>query len=192
MVLVPEHTLTLAVPRTGVTVRDLDAMPEDPAVRYELVAGTLLVNPAPRQRHQIAVADLGRILDRACPDDLIVVPAPQDVRLGGDTSLQPDLLVVRLSDVDLDDHVAHYPLLVVEVVSPSSELIDLGLKRTLYARMQIPSYWVVHPGEDWVMAFDLHDSVYDLVHRADGDGLLTVQKPFPVSFRPNDLLARFR
>ena len=185
-------SVTLPIRPGGFTVDDLDDLPETGSTRYELIDGVLLVSPAARQRHQLAVDDLATILKRACPADQVIVPAAQDVRRGSHTNLAPDLLVIRRSDVDLDSHVVSAPLLVVEVVSPSSRRIDLGLKREAYAEMGIPSYWVVDPSQDWVRVLDLAGDSYDVTADAHGDDLLAVERPFPVSFRPTDLLARFR
>ncbi|MGH8940591.1 MAG: Uma2 family endonuclease [Actinomycetes bacterium] len=191
MVTVPA-SITLPIRPDGFTVDDLDALPETGSIRYELVDGTLLVSPAARHRHQLAIGDLVDVLKAACPPDLVVVPAAQDVRGGPRTSLQPDLLVERLADIDLDAHVAPAPLLVVEVISPSSRRFDLLVKREVYAEMGVPSYWVLHPAEDWVKVFELRHGEYDEVASAQGDDLLRVERPFPVTFRPTDLLARFR
>lgn len=186
------ESITLPIRPEGFRVEDLDELPEFGSIRYELVDGVLLVSPAARHRHQIAIGDLGDLLKAFCPAEQVVIAAAQDVRCGERTSLQPDLLVERLSDIDLDEHVARAPLLVVEFVSPSSRRIDLGLKREVYADMGVSSYWVVHPAEDWVRAYELREGDYDLVASAQGDELLAVERPFPVSFRPTDLLARFR
>lgn len=184
--------VTLPVRPEGFTVDDLDGLPESNTIRYELVDGVLLVSPAARYRHQIAIDDLATLLKAACPPDVVIVPFGQDVRRGSHTSLQPDLLVERQADIDLDAHVARAPLLVVEMVSPSSRRFDLGIKRDAYAEMGIPSYWVVHPAEDWVHVYELAGGAYELVTSAQGEEEVRVAHPFPVSFRPTDLLARFR
>ncbi len=96
-----------------------------------------------------------------------------------------------MSDINLEEHVPA-PLLVVEMVSPSSRRFDLGLKREVYAEMNVPSYWVVHPADDWVRVYELREGDYELVASANGEDPLRVERPFPVTFRPTDLLARFR
>jgi Uma2 family endonuclease len=148
--------------------------------------------PPPGIATQLAIGDLVDILKAACPAELVVIPAAQDVRRGERTRLQPDLLVERLSDIDLDEHVARAPLLVVEMLSPSSRRIDLGLKREVYAETGVPSYWVVHPAEDWVRAYELQEGDYQLVASAAGDEPVRVEQPFALTLRPTDLLARFR
>jgi Uma2 family endonuclease len=50
------------------------------------------------------------------------------VRLADDTVLQPDLLVTRRSDTT-ERNLPVAPLLAIEVLSPSTRLIDLNLKR---------------------------------------------------------------
>jgi len=185
-------TVSLPIRPDGFTIADIDALPESRGIRYELIDGVLFVSPMPRWRHQLVVDSLGEVLKRSCPPELVVHPQEQDVRLGERTNLVPDLLVARLTDIDLDDHVAVAPLLVVEVVSPSSRAMDLRVKLEVYEEMGIPSYWVVHPADDWVRAYEIRKGVYELVAEAEGDGLFEVGNPFPVTFRPTDLLARFR
>lgn len=185
-------SVSLPIRPDGYTIADLDALPEPNCMRFELVDGVLIVSPSPKHRHQLLIDSLGEVLKRACPPDLVVIPAGQDVRTGDRTNLVPDLLVERLIDIDLDDHVAPAPVLVVEVISPSSRRIDVGLKLEVYAEMGVPSYWVLHPVDDWVRVYELEDDSYVLVAAAHGDEQLRAEQPFPVSFRPTDLLARFR
>lgn len=185
-------SVSLPIRPDGYTIADLDALPEPNGMRFELVDGVLIVSPSPKHRHQLLIDSLGEVLKRACPPDLVVIPAGQDVRTGDRTNLVPDLLVERLIDIDLDDHVAPAPVLVVEVISPSSRRIDVGLKLEVYAEMGVPSYWVLDPVDDWVRVYELEDDSYVLVAAAHGDEQLRAEQPFPVSFRPTDLLARFR
>jgi len=77
------------------------------------------------------------------------------------------------------------------MVSPSSRRFDLGVKRDAYAEMGIPSYWVVHPAEDWARVYDVAGGAYELVHVGAGRGG-TGGTPVPGRFRPTDLLARSR
>ena len=47
---------------------------------------------------------------------------------------------------------------VVEVISPSTALIDLNLKRDLYQKHGVQEYWIVHPLDRWVMVYLLGDT----------------------------------
>ena len=176
--------LVTTLPRRPLTVDDLELMPDD-GHRYELIDGTLIVSPSPSLRHQIVHANLMELLLRACPENLRVLSAPLDVVLADDTSVQPDLLVVPR---DLPGpKVRQAPVLAVEVVSPSSRLIDLNLKRARYERAGVPSYWVVDPDELRLVAWELRDAAYVEVAAVSDDVAWTAERPFRVTVNPHQL-----
>lgn len=137
----------MGMPATGFWTRDaVLALPED-GNRYELVDGELLVSPSPRGVHQAGVAELFRLVDpyvrahrmgRVC-----FSPADLDFRSG--QLLQPDLFVgARVGSRDPVDWTDYgIPLLVVEVLSPSTEHHDRVTKRRHYQRAGVPVYWIV-------------------------------------------------
>jgi Uma2 family endonuclease len=174
----------------GFTVDDLEEMPND-GRRYELIDGVLVVSPAARPRHQIAAESLGDVLKQACPSHLFVIASPIDVQHGPHTCLQPDTVVVRRADLDLDDAFRKIPVLVVEVVSPNSLDFDLGLKLRAYARLGVPHYWVLHPGDRWVRVHEADGDTYRQVTHVAAAETCEVERPFAVRFRPGDLLAGF-
>jgi Uma2 family endonuclease len=79
------------------------------------------------------------------------------------------------------------PLLVVEVRSPSTALIDLHRKKAVFEKFGVPSYWIVdpEPGRPELTVFELRDSGYVL--EATSTQTLTVSRPFTVSVNPADL-----
>lgn len=169
------------------TRADLDAMPED-GRRYELIDGSLVVTPAPLRRHQRAVGNLYLLLRQACPPELEVLLAPFDVVLAVDTVVQPDLLVTRRSDTtERDLPVA--PLLALEVLSPSTRHIDLGLKRARYETAGSPSYWVFDPEEPALTIWELEQGRYVERGRVAGDDEWRVTTPYHLSLRPSALLS---
>lgn len=168
------------------TADDLATVPDD-GHRYELVDGTLIVTPAPSTRHQRAVARLLKALLDAAPEHLEVLTAPYDVRLADDTVLQPDVLVCRR--VDLTEHnLPTAPLLAVEVLSPSTRLVDLTLKHGRYEAAGCPSYWVVDPDEPSLRAWELRDGAYRQTGVAIGSEEYWATLPCPVSLVPDDLV----
>lgn len=168
------------------TVDDLDAIPDD-GNRYELLDGMLLVTPSPSRGHQFASSRLQRLLDGACPDDLLVISAPMDVRYGTDTSLQPDLLVVPREGF-ADQQRPLRPLLVVEILSPSTRLVDLGLKKARYELAACPTYGVVDPITPAITVWELVDGTYVETTRATGRDALSVERPYSLSIVPEDLV----
>lgn len=175
------------MPREGDwTVADLEGLPDD-GLQYELADGVLLVSPAPRPIHQRAISRLNSLLNAAVPPELEVFFAPLDFQPTRRTSLQPDLLVVRRTDVG-ELNITAPLLLAVEVLSPSTRAKDLILKHGLYRDSCVGSYWVVDPVVPSITAWDLVDGAYVEVARAEGDQAVTLTAPFTVTVTPSALL----
>jgi Uma2 family endonuclease len=173
--------------RSGPFTRaDLDAMPDD-GRRYELVDGALLVTPAPGSRHQGMVVELIALLHSACPPNLRVFTAPYDVTLAEDTVVQPDVLVTRRADVQ-ERGLFTAPALAVEVLSPSTRLVDLELKRARYEQAGVASYWVVDPVALTLTAWRMQDGGFVLVAEVGGDETFSTTEPFPVEVSPARLV----
>ena len=172
------------------TSEDLVALPED-GWRHELVDGALVMTPSPSARHQIAAFELAVRLRSSCPPDLVVMVAPFDVALAADTVLQPDVLVARRADLT-GHELPRPPLLAVEVLSPSTRHIDLGLKRSRYEAAGCPSYWVVDPGADdqpaSLVAWELLDGAYVEAARVVGEETWQARSPYDVSVVPAALV----
>lgn len=125
---------------------DLDLLPDD-GNRYEVVDGELFVTPAPSLAHQ-AVTDEFHSRLRGFVKSLRVgwvYFAPGDVHLDTRNRVQPDIFVVPRTAAGRpeDWRSAPRPILVVEVLSDSTERRDLGPKRELYSSAGIAEYWIV-------------------------------------------------
>jgi Uma2 family endonuclease len=168
------------------TRRDLASVPDD-GHRYELVDGALIVTPAPSTRHQSAVVELTVLLRAACPSELKVLVAPFDVALADDTVMQPDVLVARRDDLT-DRDLPAAPVLAVEVLSSSTRLIDLNLKRARYEAAGCPAYWVVDPDEPSLTVWEMRDGVYVQVADVHGEESFIAALPYGVTITPDSLV----
>src|ERR671915_118524 len=102
-----------------------------PWPRYELIAGELIVTPAPGFIHQIVVLELARVLADYCDRERVglVVTSPSDLELVAGTITQPDIFIVPFDVLPEDPTAATWSLvtslhLAVEVISPSSARTD--------------------------------------------------------------------
>jgi Uma2 family endonuclease len=170
------------------TVHDLDRMPDD-GRRYELVDGVLIVSPAPGTPHQLVVGEVAYVLRQLCPRGLRVLPGP-GVRMSMETELIPDIVVSRFEHIG-GARITDPPLLAVEVRSPSTALVDLNIKKAVYERFGIESYWIVVPDAEKpeVIVFELHDGQYEQVAQVAGDEPFAAARPFPVDLTPSRLVA---
>jgi len=173
------------------TVAELDRMPDD-GHRYELLDGVLVVSPRPGNPHQEVAAELLGLLRAACPAGLRALPEPA-IQVSGQTEFAPDLVVIRQEQVQAAK-CTEPPLLVVEVRSPSTALIDLNLKKAAYERFGVQSYWVVIPDPDTpeLIVFELRAGRYAQAARVSGDQPFAAIRPFAVEVVPARLVAGLR
>lgn len=137
----------MVMPAAGFWTRgSVLALPED-GNRYELVDGELLVSPGPRGAHQAGVAELFRLVDPYARAHKIgrVCFSPADLDFRSGQLLQPDLFVgARVGSRDPVDWTDYgIPLLVAEVLSPSTAHHDRVTKRWYYQRAGVPVYWII-------------------------------------------------
>jgi Uma2 family endonuclease len=170
------------------TVAELDRMPDD-GHRYELLDGVLFVSPRPTPAHQVVAFTLASTLDRACPPGWQVVPDPALI-VASDTEFAPDIVVVSRDQLS-GAKITKPPVLVVEVRSPSTALIDLNLKKAAYERFGVRSYWVVIPDRDKpeLIVFELRGGRYEEAATAAGDEPFATLRPFAVEVVPARLVA---
>lgn len=179
------------LPHRHFTEHDLALTPED-GRRYELVEGALIVSPLSTVAHQVVVACLAGLLYAAAPPG--VVPLHRVGVRAARSVLVPDVVVVPTSVAVADAAVVapEHVVLVVEVVSSDSVTMDRVTKPSLYAAVGIPAYWRVerdHPGGVLLAVHELDGDSYRLVEEVVGDAEAVVERPFPLRFRPAELLA---
>jgi Uma2 family endonuclease len=171
--------------RSGFTIDDLADFPSD-GNRYELIEGSLHVTPAPIWNHQRIVVNLMYLLRSACPPEREVLVAPFDVVLGPDTMVEPDVLVTRPAPGETK-RLEGPPLLVVEVLSPTTRLYDLGTKMMAYRQAGVPAHWAFDP-----LVPSLTERRWDgddeQVRVIEADEEATFDWPFPVTVVPARLL----
>jgi Uma2 family endonuclease len=173
-------TTALNLPeRQDWTVDDLASLPQD--LRYELIDGRLIL-PSPTAMHQIFGWDVGLALRVNCPAGYVAVP-DLSLKINYRNEPRPDVVVInrkhlRVSPVPVED-----TILAVEIISPSSRLIDTNAKMKNYAAAGVPSYWIIDPqraGGVMLTEYALGDSGrYEFVSATDQ--VFTTEVPYPVT-----------
>lgn len=170
----------------GLTRADLEAMPDD-GHRYELVDGVLLVSPSPRPLHQRAVLRLSIALERRCPPDFEVLPAPVDVVISERTVIIPDVVIGRAGDFT-EKALVGAPILAVEVLSPRTRRVDLEIKRGLLEQAGCLNYWIVDTEIPAITCLALRGHGYLEIAHPRGAEVVEIDEPFPVRLCPQDLV----
>ena len=159
--------------------------------KYELVNGKLIpiaigTGKHGETLHQIYKAFDSEIDKHSYPwtvmQGKIGVRCPRGIGL--DTVRIPDVVVMHRNDwqalqeresvIDFD---LSAPLLVIEVISPSTKNIDYRTKRTEYAARDIPEYWIIDPLEAKVTVLINSDGWYDITEFFDSDRLISTTFP---------------
>ena len=146
------------------TYADLNDLPAD-SNRYEIVAGELIVTPAPRFEHQFVLANILEFLKTWLEQERRwrAFPAPIDLVVGPYDVVQPDVMVLETNEIDRFREIGvvdRPPRVVVEVLSPGTASTDLRAKLALYARFGVPEYWTIDPRTRDMTIFVLEAEMY--------------------------------
>jgi Uma2 family endonuclease len=143
----PEIGLPLSTNLKYWTVQDYHQMSDlgilDPTERTELIAGQIVLMTAKGTPHVITLQLLAtNIQDRLGKSALIRTQDP--IRLDNFSEPEPDLAIVKGTILDYAEHhpVPEDIYLVIEVADSTLKQ-DCEVKDKLYARSNIPEYWVV-------------------------------------------------
>lgn len=170
------------------TVDDMENMPDD-EFRYELDDGVLIVSPAPTPLHQLVLGQLQFVLQTACPAGFLVLQTT-GITISRFQYRIPDLMVLRRAAFTAES-LEQPPDLAVEVASPSTRLYDRRRKKDVYQEFGIGSYWIVDPDleKPALTVFELRRGRYVETAQVTEEEQVTVQRPFPVSVVPAELVA---
>src|SRR6266849_2538913 len=153
---------------------DYARLPSGDGKRYEVLDGELYVTPAPSPLHQRLSKRLQRQLEdyfeaRGLGE---VFNAPIDLVLAKHDIVEPDLVIVAEPAQISQRAIEGVPLLVAEVLSPSTRAQDRGIKMRRYSDLGIPHYWIVDPDAETIECWGLAGGVYRRAADASVPGVL--------------------
>lgn len=160
--------------------------------RYEVVDGGLVVTGLQPPTHQAAVVGLMVQLKQACPPDQLVAVGSLDFRPAPRMSLRPDVLVCRRDDAigpsnsspATGGQYVHQILLAVEVLSPTTRVMDVVTKRELYAQYGVPAYWLLDPDAEELTILELTGTHYTCQAVLQGEESFDITTPFHITLSP--------
>ena len=139
--------------------------------RVEIIMGKIFPMSAPTTLHQHIIGELFFTMyaffkHTSCN----VILSPIDVRLPVGkqgktfkTVMQPDLCVICDKSKIVAQGIIGAPDLVVEILSPSNRQIEMHEKFEAYQTSLVREYWIIHPGEQWMLQYVLNENnLYEL------------------------------
>ncbi len=143
------------------TVEDIYALPE--GHRAELIDGQIYDMAPPNARHQDIIFSLSRKIADYIDENrglCKIYLAPYAVFLNRDNKnyVEPDISVIcdkyKLNDKGCNGA----PDWIIEVVSPSTERIDYGIKLFKYRSAGVREYWIINPRIRTVSVYDFEQN----------------------------------
>ncbi|MDE7300429.1 MAG: Uma2 family endonuclease [Lachnospiraceae bacterium] len=139
------------------TIGDIYALPD--GQRAELIDGQMYMMAPPNTNHQRISYSIARkisdYIDKK-DDDCEVFLAPFAVFLNEDDRnyVEPDISVICDKE-KIDDTGCHSaPDWIIEIISPSTQHINYGIKLFKYRAAGVREYWIVNPKTHTVNVFD--------------------------------------
>jgi Uma2 family endonuclease len=132
------------------TIQDIEALPENEGIRYEIIDGELFVSRSPHHKHQQITGRIFAVLDSwSLASGLGEASIMPGLIFSDHDNVIPD--VIWLSNERLaqtQDDAGHFqgaPELIVEVLSPGkpNEDRDRRAKLKLYSIKGVQEYWIV-------------------------------------------------
>ena len=145
----------MAVPVTKMTLDEYMAWERTQPQRNEFHRGEVFAMTGGRRGHYQVIVNLvselrGRLRGTPCK----VFGEGMKVQIGADTVLYPDVFVTCDGEYSSYDTVIRDPLLVIEVLSPSTMAYDSGRKFTLYRGLPtLREYVLIDPDHRTVQGF---------------------------------------
>lgn len=172
--------MSVVNPHIRFTYEDYKSLPESMEKRYELLDGDLIMVPAPTTRHQFISRNLEFILHGFVRVHGLgsVLYSPVDVVFGEGAArevAQPDIIFISRARASIikEAEIQGAPDLVVEVLSPGTEVRDRGYKQHLYGRYGVGEYWIVDPEAQTIAVYRMTGAAFDLATRCTINDALT-------------------
>lgn len=161
------------------TIEDIYALPENQ--RAELIDGQLYMMAPPARIHQKLISELTQFIGhyiKSKGGSCEIYPAPFAVFLSDDdlNYVEPDISVICDRD-KLDDRGCNgAPDWIIEIISPSTQQIDYGIKLFKYRTAGVREYWIVNPKTRTINVFDFENEKKSCQYSFDEDAPVCIYK----------------
>jgi len=148
--------MNVAKPLKHYTLEEFEQMTKEEHITYELIDGLVMMSPRPAAKHQkvsmrLASAFLNQLKNTNC--DVI-----QEFDLMLEHQIFVPDLMITCGDKFEGNRYEKAPLIIIEIVSPTSMSRDYVVKRNKYEQLEIQEYWIVSPEEECIDVLCFTDS----------------------------------
>lgn len=142
------------------TIDDIYSLPD--GQRAELIDGKIYMMSPPARIHQKLITELVSIFHQYIKNsngDCEVYPAPFAVFLNEDDQnyVEPDISVICDKSKLTDRGCNGAPDLIIEIISPSTQQMDYGIKLFKYRTAGVKEYWIINPTTRIINVYDFEN-----------------------------------
>ncbi len=135
------------------SLKEFQSMPKQEGWRYELLDGIMLMTPPSANYHQEIINNISEKL-LAILDLKQCRPLSETACMVNESYFVPDLSVYYSN--------SNIPIIVFEVLSPSTHVADLLYKPRLYKKINIREYWLVDPMGGTITVYDFANDTTEI------------------------------
>jgi Uma2 family endonuclease len=172
--------------------QDLDRLPDEPFLTYEIIDGELIVSRQPHLRHGVIIATVSQLFLPAVKalGGLAIVEPGIVWSEEAEDNVVPDVAIVLPDRLHLATGrtLSGCPNIVMEIVSQGSIEVDYVRKRNLYARTGAQEYWIIDWLRQSIEVWTFIEQAAQVVTYATGQTITTPLLP-DVSISVEDLLS---
>jgi len=129
--------------------------------KWEIIEGVAYaMSPSPVFNHQMISFKIAKILDSALKNCNCVCIQALDWKIDYDTVVCPDNSVI--CDFKDESFITKPPLMIFEILSPSTAIKDKNLKFRLYEENKVIYYIIVNPNQKNAQIYHLQNNKYHL------------------------------
>ena len=160
-----------------------DYMNWDDSERWELINGIPYMMASPTPEHQQIALQMSTEFNlyfrkHKCQAFIAPLDVIFEDNENVNTVVQPDLFVM-CDEFGHTTRITGIPMLIVEILSPSTIKHDLVRKLNLYQKVGVKEYWIIDPAEQNITVY-LHDgAVFQLVEQEFKKGDQLSSSVFP-------------
>jgi len=147
------------------TVRDYELMPQGREI-LQLIDGDFYMTPAPIFKHQEVSKNIESEFIRFLDKNPVgkIIHSPLDFYVDRFNVVQPDLVYISKENYRIisERGIEGPPDIIIEILSPSTEEIDLNLKMDLYWRIGVREYWIVNIEKEEIQVYEIKEDSFKL------------------------------
>jgi len=154
---------------------------QQPRGRYELVDGIVHAMAPERARHSRVKGEVFAALRSAVSSaglDCLVYPDGMSVTIGDSYRREPDCIVECPPETGMEDIVVRNPVIIVEVISPSTGVFDTGVKFFDYTQISsLRHYVIIDPLGERLIQHSRTNAGAEWTSQIRGKGPMTLDPP---------------